>query len=242
MVQMQETIGPELAGKVDCIGLHGDYFVGLKLIRQGGGIASLDEANRQAQKPVAFSVSPEPTKLFNPTTPLMTPPMSPTQSQETAPSTAGDLSELTLDDVMESSFTSRSESPTTSAESEAAEKPTRPLHIVFLGSSLGNFDRDSAAPFLSELPLRPNGSGSGAGDTLLLGLDGRPEPGLQGRRKVEQAYNDPKGCTRDFEEHGWEVLREELGLKGDAGVEFVGRYNEVLGELSSVEPRISNRS
>jgi uncharacterized SAM-dependent methyltransferase len=99
---------------------------------------------------------------------------------------------------------------------------------VFLGSSLGNFDRDSAAPFLKSLPLRK-------GDTLLLGLDGRPQAGPEGSRKVEIAYNDPAGHTRAFEEHGWDVVRQELGLKGDPGVEFVGRYNSVLGEL-----RLSN--
>lgn len=111
--------------------------------------------------------------------------------------------------------------------SPTQELPARPLHLVFLGSSLGNFSRDSAAPFLKSLPLRH-------GDTLLLGLDGRPTPGHEGNRKVEIAYNDPAGHTRAFEEHGWEIVREELGLEGDAGVEFVGRYNEELGESQSL--------
>ena len=50
---------------------------------------------------------------------------------------------------------------------------------------------------------------------------------------MEVAYNDPAGYTRAFEEHGWKIVQRELGLEGDAGVEFVGRYNEVLGEISS---------
>ena len=107
--------------------------------------------------------------------------------------------------------------------SPTSDRPSRPLHLIFLGSSLGNFERASAAPFLKSLPLR-------FGDTLLLGLDGRPAPGAEGRQKVQLAYNDPAGHTRAFEEHGWDVVRKELGLQGDAGVEFVGRYNEVLGE------------
>ena len=49
--------------------------------------------------------------------------------------------------------------------------------------------------------------------------------------KVEVAYNDPAGHTKRFEEHGWDVVRAELGLEDD-GVEFVGRYNEVLGRFS----------
>nr|XP_018265365.1 uncharacterized protein I303_01730 [Kwoniella dejecticola CBS 10117]OBR87523.1 hypothetical protein I303_01730 [Kwoniella dejecticola CBS 10117] len=102
------------------------------------------------------------------------------------------------------------------------ETKTRPLHMVFLGSSLGNFDRESAAPFLESLPLK-------AGDTLLLGLDGRPPQGNEGKRKVEIAYNDPAGYTKRFEEHGWDVVKNELGLDASNQVKFVGRYNEVLG-------------
>ncbi|WWC68052.1 uncharacterized protein I206_101971 [Kwoniella pini CBS 10737] len=102
------------------------------------------------------------------------------------------------------------------------ETKTRPLHMVFLGSSLGNFDRESAIPFLKSLPLK-------AGDTLLLGLDGRPTPGHEGKRKIEVAYNDPAGHTKRFEEHGWDVVKAELGLDESNEVEFVGRYNEVLG-------------
>jgi hypothetical protein len=103
-----------------------------------------------------------------------------------------------------------------------ASEPTRPLHYLFLGSSLGNFDRQSAAPFLKSLPLK-------SGDTLLLGLDGRPPPGEEGKRKVEMAYNDPAGHTRAFEEHGWDVVKKEMGIDQGPGVEFVGRYNEEMG-------------
>jgi uncharacterized SAM-dependent methyltransferase len=103
-----------------------------------------------------------------------------------------------------------------------AREPTRPLHFLFLGSSLGNFDRQSASPFLKSLPLKP-------GDTLLLGLDGRPPPGEEGKKKVEMAYNDPAGHTRAFEEHGWDVVKKEMGIDQGPGVEFVGRYNEAMG-------------
>lgn len=39
-----------------------------------------------------------------------------------------------------------------------------PLHLLFLGTTLGNFTRDEAVEFLKSLPLRP-----GRGDTLMLG-------------------------------------------------------------------------
>lgn len=139
----------------------------------------------------------------------------------------------------------------------------RPRHILFLGSSLGNFDRSETAPFLSTLPLRP-----GSQDTLLIGLDGRPSAikqvqlgGLktplgtvtditrpstpdyfQGQKKVEIAYDDPKGKTRDFIMHGLEVVDQELkgasaqdGQSISGGIdlgawEYKSRYDIRLGK------------
>ena len=63
-----------------------------------------------------------------------------------------------------------------------------PLHLMFLGSSLGNFTHKDAILFLRSLPLRP-----GSGDTLLLGLDHD-----NSKEKIELAYNDPAGINRDF--------------------------------------------
>lgn len=57
--------------------------------------------------------------------------------------------------------------PEDDAEEEKVSQP--PLHFMFLGSSLGNFDRADAVEFLKGLPLRP-----GSGDTLLLGPSKRP--------------------------------------------------------------------
>lgn len=63
-----------------------------------------------------------------------------------------------------------------------------PLHILFLGSSLGNFPRGEDARFLRGLPLRP-----GSGDTLLLGLDHNNDPA-----EIELAYDDTLGITKKF--------------------------------------------
>ena len=148
-----------------------------------------------------------------------------------------------------------------SAKTALSDHQERPRHILFLGSSLGNFDRSETAPFLSALPLRP-----GSQDTLLIGLDGRPtavkqvqasgsrtplgsvtditRPGtpdyFQGQKKVEIAYDDPKGKTRDFIMHGLEVVNQELkngtGLEGDRSSidlgawEYKSRYNIRLGK------------
>ena len=106
-----------------------------------------------------------------------------------------------------------------------------PLHIMFLGSSLGNFSRTNAASFLRALPLRP-----GSGDTLLLGLDHDNEKDL-----VEVAYNDPKGYTRRFIFNGLRVAGRVLGDESIFDEEkwnYVNRYN-VVGLDTFVEYSLS---
>jgi L-histidine Nalpha-methyltransferase / hercynylcysteine S-oxide synthase len=76
-----------------------------------------------------------------------------------------------------------------------------PLHILFLGSSIGNFSREEAADFLHSLPLRP-----GSGDTLLLGLDHDND-----KEKIEKAYNDSKGYTERFIFNGLRSAGRALG-------------------------------
>ncbi|KAH9931672.1 histidine-specific methyltransferase [Epithele typhae] len=96
-----------------------------------------------------------------------------------------------------------------------------PLHILFLGSSLGNFTRGEDARFLKSLPLRP-----GSGNTLLLGLD----HGSDGKQ-IEAAYNDSNGITRKFIMNGLTCAGRALGdekLFEQDKWEYVGRYNEEL--------------
>jgi hypothetical protein len=154
-------------------------------------------------------------------------------------------------------------SPSGGSDPGSKDDEERPRHILFLGSSLGNFDRSETAPFLSTLPLRP-----GSQDTLLIGLDGRPSAvkqvqsgGMktplstvtditrpstpdyfQGQKKVEIAYDDPKGKTRDFIMHGLEVVDQELkganaqdGQSATGGIdlgawEYKSRYDIRLGK------------
>lgn len=273
--EMDEAFGQILKGKVDCIGLHGDYDAGLQFIRAGklgslqeqpnksserGRVLGLDglsisarhdslSSDRGVQSPISplevaaaaaagvegssakpIDVSPPVTAasgsssepLFSPGSvvdgPLSEIPSSGSSTADPEGDDAGTWSPV-RSDLPSPPFDDLPSSP------EAAAS-TRPMHLMFLGSSLGNFEREQAAPFLKSLPLKH-------GDTLLLGLDGRPSPGPEGTKMVEVAYNDPAGHTRLFEEHGWDVVRRELGLKDDAGVEFVGRYNEVIGESPS---------
>jgi hypothetical protein len=107
------------------------------------------------------------------------------------------------------------ETPPSTPEKDTLESP---LHILFLGSSLGNFPRGEGATFLRSLPLR-----SGKGDTLLLGLDHASDAA-----RIERAYNDREGITRRFILNGLKVLGRALGdesLFPPEKWEYIGRYD-----------------
>ena len=60
--------------------------------------------------------------------------------------------------------------------------------VLFLGSSIGNFESKSAASFLKSLNNHLN-----KGDKLLIGFDLKKNP-----HQILAAYNDREGITRDF--------------------------------------------
>jgi dimethylhistidine N-methyltransferase len=73
--------------------------------------------------------------------------------------------------------------------------------IIFLGSSIGNFEPDESAHFLKDLR-----SIMGAHDTLLLGFDLRKNV-----RVLEGAYNDRGGITAKFNLNLLARINRELG-------------------------------
>lgn len=94
-----------------------------------------------------------------------------------------------------------------------------PLHILFLGSSLGNFARGEDAAFLRSLPLHPGSRG-----TLLLGLDHDNSP-----EDVMLAYHDPKGVVGAFILNGLRCAGRVLGDEGLFAEDkwaYAGRYDQ----------------
>jgi dimethylhistidine N-methyltransferase len=77
----------------------------------------------------------------------------------------------------------------------------RPKLILWLGSNVGNFDRSSAATFLGNLrnSLSPS-------DRLLIGFDLRKD-----RATLEQAYDDSRGVTAQFNLNLLTRINRELG-------------------------------
>jgi L-histidine Nalpha-methyltransferase / hercynylcysteine S-oxide synthase len=119
--------------------------------------------------------------------------------------------------------TSSSVSSMTDADTSPPSTPDvvhPPLHILFLGSSIGNFNRKTSADFLRSLPLRP-----GSEDTLLLGLDHD-----NSKQVIEEAYNDPAGHTKVFIMNGLKAAGRALGdenMFDEDKWEYVNKYNVV---------------
>ncbi|SPO19840.1 related to TAD2 - tRNA-specific adenosine deaminase 2 [Ustilago trichophora] len=98
--------------------------------------------------------------------------------------------------------------------------------LLWLGSSIGNFDRKSAAEFLAKTAresMRP-------GDTMLISVDRRNKPA-----DVALAYNDPAGLTRDFIMNGLDHADRALGGKAinSRKFEYFDRYNAREGRHES---------
>ncbi len=128
-----------------------------------------------------------------------------------------------------SDTSSRSRTDRTDATPPSTPGAQHPLHLLFLGSSLGNFTRGEDVTFLKSLPLR-----AGSGDTLLLGLDHGDDA-----QQIERAYNDPKGVTRAFIMNGLLCAGRALGdehLFDQDKWEYVGRYNEQLRTSYNTHP------
>jgi L-histidine Nalpha-methyltransferase / hercynylcysteine S-oxide synthase len=108
----------------------------------------------------------------------------------------------------------------------------KPLHVLFLGSSLGMFQRGEDAVFLHALPLR-----AGKGDTLLIGIDHCTDGA-----RIERAYNDKAGITCRFVLNGFKNAGRALGdesLFAPEKWEYVGRYN--VEERALLSSRIGFR-
>jgi dimethylhistidine N-methyltransferase len=97
-----------------------------------------------------------------------------------------------------------------------------PKLILWLGSNIGNFDRDEAAQFLQRVrqTMTP-------GDRLLAGIDLRKDPGT-----LERAYDDSRGVTARFNLNLLRRINRELGGRFDlAAFRHRAVYNEDAGRV-----------
>ncbi len=96
-------------------------------------------------------------------------------------------------------------------------RPGECLLVLFLGSTIGNFDRPAADQFLAEVRRRLK-----PGDALLLGADlGKP------LAQLLPAYDDPLGVTASFNLNLLARINRELGANFDLrSFGHLARYNE----------------
>jgi dimethylhistidine N-methyltransferase len=93
------------------------------------------------------------------------------------------------------------------AEASRWRQPGEKMLVLFLGGTIGNFERRAAADFLRELreTLQP-------GDALLLGTDH-----VQPEDRLLDAYDDPTGVTAAFDLNVLARMNREL----DAGFDLL---------------------
>lgn len=99
-----------------------------------------------------------------------------------------------------------------------------PTVVLFLGSSIGNFDAGGADAFLEDLRQALN-----PGDMALIGFDlKKPIPTLVA------AYNDAAGLTAAFNKNLLSRVNRELGGDFDLdGFDFYSTYDPSLGAVQS---------
>jgi len=107
---------------------------------------------------------------------------------------------------------------------EVAERRDADMHlfVLFLGSTIGNFDAGADARFLREVrqTLR-------AGDSLLLGTDL-----LKPRDQLIDAYHDPRGVTAAFNLNLLGRVNRELDADFDLRqFEHLARFNETTQSI-----------
>jgi L-histidine N-alpha-methyltransferase len=103
-----------------------------------------------------------------------------------------------------------------------ARRIERPKLVVFLGSSLGNYEADDAIDLLSHVA-----TSLGPSDRLLLGTDL-----VKDRAILEAAYDDASGVTARFNQNLLVRLNRELGADFDPDA-FAHRatYRDDLGRV-----------
>ncbi|KAG2182936.1 hypothetical protein INT44_005917 [Umbelopsis vinacea] len=78
---------------------------------------------------------------------------------------------------------------------------TTPKTIMWLGSSVGNLDREEAGQFIGRIQDQCMTEG----DNFFIGIDQRNDP-----QKISLAYNEPAGITREFIMNGLDHINEML--------------------------------
>ena len=104
-----------------------------------------------------------------------------------------------------------------------------PRLFLFLGSNIGNFDRDGAVSFLKDVRrvMQPQ-------DRILLGVDLLKDSGI-----IEAAYNDAAGVTAKFNKNL--LVRINAELDADFDLDSFDHSAPFIGEHDRIEMRLVSR-
>jgi len=103
-----------------------------------------------------------------------------------------------------------------------SEESSGPKLVLWLGSNVGNFEREAAAEFLGRLRRR-----FAPEDRLLIGIDLRKDP-----RVLERAYDDARGVTARFNRNVLARINAELDADFElARFRHVALYETQIGRV-----------
>lgn len=104
------------------------------------------------------------------------------------------------------------------------EKEKKKNFVLFLGSNIGNFDKQQQIVFLQSLWNSLNHD-----DLVLIGFDLKKDINL-----ITKAYNDSQGVTEEFNLNLLRRINKELGANFDISkFKFFANYNPVIGAVES---------
>ena len=100
---------------------------------------------------------------------------------------------------------------------EKLNNTQKPRLFLFLGSTLGNFNNDTAIYFLSNISKKMK-----TNDFLLLGIDK-----IKNKAIIKAAYNDRKGITEKFNKNILNVINKEYNLNFNPdNFNHIAEFNE----------------
>jgi uncharacterized SAM-dependent methyltransferase len=105
---------------------------------------------------------------------------------------------------------------------EKLDNTSKPRLYLFLGSTLGNFNNDTAIGFLTSISKKMKKS-----DFLLLGIDK-----IKNTEVIEAAYNDKEGITEKFNKNILNVINKEYNLNfNPEKFNHVAEFNEDKNQI-----------
>ena len=115
---------------------------------------------------------------------------------------------------------------------EKLDHTDKPRLYLFLGSTLGNFNNETAIKFLSNISKKMKKN-----DFLLLGVDK-----IKNKEIIKAAYNDEAGITEKFNKNILNVINKEYDLNFNPKMfSHVAEFNEDKNQIEMYLKAISNQ-